>query len=912
MANERLAVEWNMLCRIEIIPSFDIEIIAVIRGLLTINKDYSVDDIIGHAKILPEGTVEYAFPCTIRTDKLKYSTDIPGYAKLEMYKGIYDNIIQGKVKYDRSNITEETDIGSNEIIGTLRLENYIESDYHNIVDNIDHANEIYGHILINKNNIENDDEVNPIVNPYNNIRSNEILGTVTYEIQEIIDLSPEDNPIVDQDRYIRNNEIYGSVTISQNSVVEDNEVSPIVDMNTQTRSSEIYGTLHIQKEEIIDTSLESIEIVGSLTVQLANKVIDIPGYIKLEMYKGIYDNIIQGKVKLDRLEVNDIDNQDDEWNNPNPIVDNIKNIRSNEIYGNLRLEKHIDSNYRNIIENIDHANEIYGSVTISQNSVVEDNEVSPIVDNIKNIRSNEIYGAVTHEAMSLEEYKNDIDPYIMHYYQHNEIIGSAKIDKYQIYHTILDGHSVINKYVIGIQEPEIDDPINTEIDWADYQITGSLKYEKDRRIIDIYSKAYLEKSGEVKDECELQGHVKIELQSIKDEYIYKHRLDPTLQDSAVIIGHAKILNHYKSLDIPCRIKTNRLDLIYSIFTRINVPKERNIIIPCRITVDDTNVFRSTILNGSLTILPRDKIERDLEGHVKYEPGICIDINSHGFIDAIYTRREFDCKINVIISEEISILCTIDVAEYIPKPPIDLPPPLPPTNHYKIPKDLEPIIDRDPKRVHITIDENSSKAIQHLRTIEKKYKEEHKAHLPKGKIIIAVSPTWNYEPYVFKNSLITFLDRYYRKADIAVVFGGNPRSDFDVINLCLNYKINKDNLCCIAGERASDRGQFFVRKFIETMVEFKKEEYPNILRVFMFVNQPNWYYNDPLSALATYCKTNNISSVAISPGGEYNEICEVDKIIDDLNSGIEWERQHRNHRTEYINIRLEDNQDRLVY
>ena len=893
MANERLAVEWNMPCRIEIIPSFDIEIIAVIRGLLTINKDYSIDDIIGHAKIVPEGTVEYVFPCTIRTDKLKYSTDIPGYVKLEMYKGTYDNIIQGSLKYLENEIIEDTeitpivdqdkDIRSNEIYGTLTLRQYIDQD-----------NEIHGSIKIESNNIINDDEVNPIVDNIKNIRSNEIYGSITYEIQEVIDLPPEDNPIVDQDKDIRSNEIYGSITISKNSVVEDDEVNPIVDMNTQTRSNEIYGTLHIQKEEIIDTSLESIEIVGSLTVQLANKVINIPGHVKLEMYKGIYDNIIQGKVKY-------LENEIIEDTEITPIVDQDKAIRSNEIYGTLTLEKRIGQD-----------NEIYGSITISKNNVVEDDEVSPIVDNIKNIRSNEIYGTVTHEAMTLEEYKNDIDPYIMHYPQHNEIIGYAKIDKYQIYHTVLDGHSVINKYVISPQEPEIDDPINTEIDWYDYQITGSLKYEEDRRIIDIYSKAYLEKSGEVKDECELQGHVKIELQSIKDEYIYKHRLDPTLQDSAVIIGHAKILNHYKSLDIPCRIKTNRLDLIYSIFTRINVPKERNIIIPCRITVDDTNVFRSTILNGSLTILPRDKIERDLEGHVKYEPGICIDINSHGFIDAIYTRREFDCKINVIISEEISILCTIDVAEYIPKPPIDLPPPLPPTNHYKIPKDLEPIIDRDPKRVHITIDENSSKAIQHLRTIEKKYKEEHKAHLPKGKIIIAVSPTWNYEPYVFKNSLITFLDRYYRKADIAVVFGGNPRSDFDVINLCLNYKINKDNLCCIAGERASDRGQFFVRKFIETMVEFKKEEYPNILRVFMFVNQPNWYYNDPLSALATYCKTNNISSVAISPGGEYNEICEVDKIIDDLNSGIEWERQHRNHRTEYINIRLEDNQDRLVY
>ena len=727
MANERLAVEWNMPVRIEIIPSFDIEIIAIIRGIIKINKEYSIDDIVCHAKILPEGIREYTFPCTIRTDRLRYSNDLPGYVRLEMYKGIYDNIIQGKVKYMDSNVIDNPDIV--------------------------------------------------------------------------------------------------------------------------------------------------------------------------------------------------------------PIVDPAKEIKINEIYGTVKLEKYISENYTNTVEDIEFANEIYGTMYIEKieldkiDSISPEDVPNPIVDQEKGIRTNEIYGRLKYEPMNIEEYKEDIDPYVMHYYQHNEFLGHAKIEKNKIIHTIVDGHGTTRKYNIEVSEPDISDPINTEIDWSDYQMSGSFKYERDQRIIDIYCKVSLEKTGEVNDTYEstiidpvteeekivlnsneLQCHVKIEPQTIKDEFIDKYRLDPTLKDSSVIIGHAKILNHYRSIDIPCKIKTNNLEFIHSILARIEIPRERNIIIPCRITVDDTNVFRSTILKGYITILPRDKIETDLVGHVKYEPGVCLDIESHAFIDAIYTRKEFDCRIDIIIPKEISILCTIDIAEHKPKPPIEYPP-LPPTNHYSIPKDLDPIIDRDPKRVHITIDENNKQNI--IQYKEKKPKK-YKSHLLKGKIVIAVSPTWNYEPYVFKNSLITFLDRYYRKADIAVVFGGSPRSDFDIVNLCLNYKINKDNLCCIMGDKASVCGQFFVQKFINTMVEFKKDEYPNILRVFMFINQPNWYYNDPLSSLATYCKINNISAVAISPGGEYNEICEIDKIIDDLNSGIEWERQHRNHRTEYINIRLEDNQDRLVY
>lgn len=698
----------------------------------------------------------------------------------------------------------------------------------------------------------------------------------------------------------------------------------------------IKGTLRIDKyiDKVEKMITGSVTLVPSddieytfpckITTSRLDYKYDLDCHAKLIKYVSSYDSVIKGKVRLLRHRIGD---EIEEEYDPIYVIDEDKNIKNNEILGHVYLT-------------ITNTNDIAGVVTISKSKIddIEDvdiDEFNPIIDADKNIRKNEIFGTVKISQRDLEDYKKETDPYELRSAQHNEILGHVKIEQQILNNVILAGTAKINKYIVDITDPiDPEDDIYQETDINKYKISGNILYEKDDYQRDIYGKISLEKTGEIKDNYnieiidgegvhvinnanELQCVLKYESKTLEEEVKEQKRLNPKLIDPSTILGHLKILLHYLSKDIECKVETRKLGYIYSIFCRIYTPPARNFIIPCRIRIENTNNKYSTnILRGSITLEPRDKYERDiLTCHVKYRPGVCKDILSHAYIDAIYTRKEFNSNIFVVIPESIYLAGSIDVIEKKPCHPKH--PILRPTEHYPISHIYdEPFIGRnDTNRIHIQVINNEIKSCNIInKNINKKPKDIDKISHPKGKIVIAVSPTWSYEPYVFKNSLITFLDRYYRKADISIIFGGNKRSDFDVENLALNYKIRKENLCRIDSAYCSNKffDQNLAQKFIYCMNEFKKEEYPNILRVFMFINQPNWYYNDTLSSLATYCKQNNISTVAISPGGEYCEICEMDKIIDDFNNAIEWQRHWRNHRTDYINMRFPDLPDRIVY
>lgn len=673
---------------------------------------------------------------------------------------------------------------------------------------------------------------------------------------------------------LTNNEILGHAKIEIEGY-KDIDIPSRIEVTSNKYSIDFSGSVSLEDNMqykdiqchfyLSPTGSITNEINGILTLENTPFIYDLQSKLYYERFKTVYDPLIVGIVRYRK--------------------DKLENSKDNEIIGSLTLLGEIRDNYHTDLST--NANEIYATLTYSPTDISSDNEFNPIIDQDLNIRANEIFGSVNLRNMTLEEYKYEIDPYFMHSTQHNEIIGKAIIENNQIYHTLLDGTARI------------------EIDSFNKEIEGRINYERDTRIIDLYGKVILEKSGDIT--TDIQGIARIELQSL-------HNTTPV-----EFQGKVHIPSFYKAIYIPCRLKIRKRDFVHSIFCRVIVPPQRKIYIPCRIVVETPNKLSQNILLGSITLDQYDTYSQDiLQSTLAYLPGVCIDIVGKAYIDAIYTRREIDSRIEVVLPSSYTIPCTIKVVDdkpiLIDRPEITR---LPNIEYYPIPKTLDPILEYNPKRVHIIVDNNttipsSSLAINHLNKLESKIKKH--TTIPKGKIVIAVSPTWNYDPYVFKGSLVTFLDRYYQKSDIAIVFGGNPRADFDIINLSLNYKIKRENLCGVMIDKDEHR-QFhvpnFANKFINTMINFKKEEYPDILRVFMFINQPNWYYNDPLSSLATYCKTNNISAVAISPGGEYCEILEEDKIIDDLKNAREWTRQHPYHRTDYVNIKLPDT-DRIVY
>lgn len=741
MAYERPAVEWNTNCRIEVLPSFDIEIIALIRGILTIEKQYKISNIMGRAILEKSGDSNYDINSTIKIERKDFSKELQCWFRVEKFRIVYDHVILGHVKYK-------------------------------------------------KNTIDDDEELNPI-DPITAMKSNEFLGHV----------------------YI-------------------------------------------------------IGYIG-------------PQYVDEE-----------GKEN------------------------------TNELQAHLRVEEYKSN----------------------EDKEIED-EINPI-DPTTNTRRNELLGHVYIELRSIEDYKEDIDPYELKNPQHNEIHCVATIKKHNIDDiedmgeydptfdmgsTIIIGKAKIEKH--STQDDNIEDEIGSK---DKYEIQGSIIYERDNKVIDLYSHLLLEKSGEVKDDynTDLSNNAN-EIQCKLT--IKRYDLDDPDSEvdikSTIINGHVNLVKFFRALDIVSSINIRKRDYIYSIYSKIAIPPERRYTIPCRIIVENPNILKEYIIQGKVTILPAERYTNDiLNGYVNYLGGLCKDLPSHLYLDFTYTRREIPCNIEVVLNSSLYIPCTIEVNQKKP-PKIK---PLPHRYEYPImppPKDKWPTVEKD-RRIHIEIDdnkiinENTYRVLDRLEELyqyrlqdgravpdEYEYRRPNHKEMIKGKILIAVSPTWSYNPLVFKSSLITFLDRYYRKADFAIIFGGSPRSDFDIINLSLNYKIRKENLHQVPIEidhRNPFIGHQSIQRFINCALNFKKKEYPNILRVFMFVNDPNWYYNDPLAGLATFCKTNNISAVCISPGGEYNEICDIERSIDKLQNDLEWERQHRNNRTSYINIRLNDGPDQIVY
>lgn len=145
----------------------------------------------------------------------------------------------------------------------------------------------------------------------------------------------------------------------------------------------------------------------------------------------------------------------------------------------------------------------------------------------------------------------------------------------------------------------------------------------------------------------------------------------------------------------------------------------------------------------------------------------------------------------------------------------------------------------------------------------------------ARIVVAVDPVWHYEPFVLKSALITFLDRVYRRTNLTVIYGGNPRADWDIHHLSRVFDVQEKNLinckliydpkdpCCM---KAS------IDNFLATMCKFNDGQPNTIDRVFIFMDNPIYHRSTVMSPIMDFCVQNNISCVAIDSHGDFQEIC----------------------------------------
>ena len=654
----------------------------------------------------------------------------------------------------------------------------------------------------------------------------------------------------------------GEKVIDEDIVVKDNTDTTLVetldsDTGIYIKNTEILGKLmymsSIEDQYKRDNYSDGYEILGYVDLIGEKSVIDFASRIKVEEFTKEENKDYHYRYNLPCHLVL-------EGNYINDIIGKVVISENDVVTKDTTIECNIlgkiDGIERDIditIEDGSYQCDIYGHFNIADKNT-EKVEIQGSIESIEKETISELLGHVyLYDTESIEMISriNVVDE--IHSYD-NEILGHLMIQN-DYTKLVCKGYLVL--------EP------------TGY-VDGNYYYEKDNQI-------YYHTN-------EMQSHLIIENNVVENE----------------IAGHLRIAEYYKALEFTCKIRTDKKEYVHSIFSRLIVPPSRTTSFPCRIVVMNDNRLEYDIL-GKINDIEVEKMNIDiLDGHVIYEEGICKDIMGRLNIDSTHTRKEFNCSIEVKTIEEITFPCSIEVG--IPKVDTVEERPLISTGYYPS-YELENVFDYNKNRIHIEVEDN--KVIENNKTTK-----EESIKLPKGKVAIVVSPRWHYEPMVFKNSLITFLDRYYRKMDLHIVFGGSPRSDFDVINLSLNYKINPSKLLQVPIDidfRNPYVAQESMDRFIIAMKEFKKDI--PIVRVFLFMNHPNWYYNDPLARLANYCKDNNISCVGISDGGEWQEILEVDKVIDQMINNNEYDRQLSKWRPVkgYINIKLPIREDdRIVY
>ena len=402
-------------------------------------------------------------------------------------------------------------------------------------------------------------------------------------------------------------------------------------------------------------------------------------------------------------------------------------------------------------------------------------------------------------------------------------------------------------------------------------LDGNLLYEKSEGNYDLDSKCTINKDNEYKD---IMGSV---------SYAQGE------EEIEVLRGKCRVVSYYRAKDVLCRIKVKKRCLCECIMSRISVPPSSKLNIPCTIMVDDHNYFGDIVMDGTITI-EKEPINVDvLSGSVVLLPTIHADVDCKASIEDVYTRREFEASLNVANSYDNDFDSTIKVTES-------------PLQYFW----------KEILRATIAVGTKKTKEITANINVQGEKEEEKTVPnphpLPKARIAMLVSPNWRYEPYVLKNSFVTLLDRYYRKLDLDIVYGGQYRSDFDIYNLAKNYKIKDNNLFqvpIIYDYKNIGRTMDSINRFIYHMSE-RRNGYP-LSRVFVYLNNPTYYENEFIGKVINWCIQANVSCVGISPSGAYAEYLTSDQIRDEMIKSMEMDKYQRKsasgRKVEYINMRL---------
>lgn len=305
----------------------------------------------------------------------------------------------------------------------------------------------------------------------------------------------------------------------------------------------------------------------------------------------------------------------------------------------------------------------------------------------------------------------------------------------------------------------------------------------------------------------------------------------------------------------CQIKVEKKQYIYSIYSRIKVVPKVDIDIPVIIQVQNNQLFE---IYGNVDLY-NETIITDLSASLELPPYAYDTIDGTTNIDPVYTRRDIPVYMYAVTPINTDIECTFKaITVYTPS-----------SKEFNARINVGNSINQDILFVTMNVlaalkHNNEFKCTIHV----------HNWRLP-ARIAIAVDPLWKYEPFVIRASLVTFLDRIYTKNDLSIIYGGNPRSDWDIEHFSSIFGVDSRKMIkspLVYDSRNPKIMRESVERFIRNMFSFNEKDTHRVIdRVFLFVNKPLDHTHSIMSPIIDICKRYDISCVCIDSGGNFTEV-----------------------------------------
>ena len=450
---------------------------------------------------------------------------------------------------------------------------------------------------------------------------------------------------------------------------------------------------------------------------------------------------------------------------------------------------------------------------------------------------------------------------------YDKTINGALLVIPEVYSRYIDGTTDIAKnHYLGefdgyflYEASKLDTDINSSMNviqaiWSD--IDGDVNIDAEPFSYDIDSK--LEVDGIRINEDLFEGNVTM------DQYIEKNKdlwsnlqyismqFDPA-DESNTLIGKVTINNWNSRYDINSRLQVPCHRILYTFLSKLKAVYGKNYDILSTMNISADHVYDiDADVNLEYSDYENDQL---LEGNIHMDPHEWVDMDSEVYLDKTDTRREFDSNMFVVQPVDKFITSTLTV-----KNP-----------YIKFKRDIDSIM-RVGNEYAMSFESSMSVEAALQRGTDIPSSMEVINQLMPGRVVFFTDPLWQYEPYVLKNAVSTFLDRIFLTSYLTVVYGGSPRANWDIKHFCSIYRIPPERqrevpFDFFPGNPLATKNSMI--RFVYHMFKFHyNDPHKQVDKVFLFSNNPYAHNSTYLNPLFEACKLYHIPITIITSRGEY--------------------------------------------